>query len=72
MTVISPMLPDVFEILLHHAADAEDNCVKRGEHAQRRQRVGVAAPENDIDVHQPVTHDGVGDRERNQRSVTTA
>ena len=56
----------VLEILLHQAAQREDDAVERGQHAQRGERVCVAAPEDDIDIHQPVAHDGVGEGQRDQ------
>ena len=56
----------VLEILFHQGAQREDDAVKRRQHAQGRQGVRVAAAEDDVHVHQPVAHNRVGQRERNQ------
>ena len=60
-------IAEVLEILLHQAGEREYDAVKRREHADGGQRIGIAAPEDDVHVHQPVTHNGVGQGERNQR-----
>jgi len=59
-------IAEVLEILLHQAGEREDDAVKRRQHADGGQRIGIAAPEDDIHVHQPVTHNGIGQGERNQ------
>ena len=61
-----PGIAQVFEVLLHLVAQREDNSVKRSQNADGGQGVGVAAAEDDIHVHQPVPHDGIGQGERDQ------
>ncbi len=56
----------ILEILLHQAAEREDDAVECRQHAHRGQRVGVSAPEEDIDIHQPVARDGVRQRQRDE------
>jgi len=57
----------ILEVLLHQAAEREHDAVERRQHANRRQRVRIPAPEENIDVHQPVARDGIGQGQRDER-----
>ena len=54
------------EFLGDQCAQRENNSVEAGQDAQGGQRVGIPPAEEDVDVHQPVAHDGIGQSERNQ------
>ncbi len=57
----------ILEADSHHLAHSQYDRVKRGQHAQRRQRIGIAAAEDRVHIHQPVAHNRVRDGQRNQR-----
>src|SRR5262249_12326403 len=58
---------EVFEVLLNLAAYGENDGVKDGEDDEGRESVCVTAAEDDVDIHEPVAQDGVGNGEWDQR-----
>ncbi len=62
----------VLEVLFDQAAEGEDEGVESGHNAKGGERIRVAPAEDDIDVHQAVAHDGVGQGERNQHDAEHA
>ena len=51
---------------MHESAEQHHQAVESRQQRRGRQSIGGAAPQNDVDVHQAVAHNGVGEGQRDQ------
>jgi hypothetical protein len=58
--------PQILQLELHGAAQQKHQAVERRQQNRSRQRVGGAAPHEDLHVHQAVANNRVGEGQRDQ------